>query len=173
VELNPKKLTPPTLKFSSAEVRVNAGSWNLGGRTFFKNASAAGASGSLSVLHIISFDGAVSPNIRDKLRSSLFEYGISSGNDIPVVLTAETQPGNEGSVAYRTSCQAALNRAIKSWPVSSPIRCVLVILSKKSIPFYSEIKMWGDCIMGIPTVCITRKKLNASATDDGLRANLW
>jgi hypothetical protein len=74
---------------------------------------------------------------------------------------------------YREECRKLFNKTFLSLNQDpSKIPFMLVVLPKRDIPLYSEIKRWGDCEVGIPTVCITNDKLK-KVGDATLRANIW
>lgn len=50
---------------------------------------------------------------------------------------------------------------------------LLIVLPKKEIAIYQEIKHWTDCIVGIPSICVTVEKLLKVRVDQTLCANIW
>jgi hypothetical protein len=75
---------------------------------------------------------------------------------------------------YRAECQSIFDKALSSLmesPEDIP-SFILMVLPCRDIALYSEVKRWGDCVVGIPTVCITSTKL-LKVGDPTLRANIW
>ncbi|PBP24089.1 QDE2 protein, partial [Diplocarpon rosae] len=48
---------------------------------------------------------------------------------------------------------------------------LLIVLPRRDIPIYQEIKRWADCSVGIPCVCVTTRKLE-KIRDEKLAANI-
>lgn len=55
-----------------------------------------------------------------------------------------------------------------------PLVVVLLPNSKKSDPdMYSDVKWWGDCVSGMPTVCVSTDGVERGARPDlGVLANI-
>ncbi|CAG8983838.1 hypothetical protein HYALB_00005476 [Hymenoscyphus albidus] len=45
-------------------------------------------------------------------------------------------------------------------------------MQEKRVDFYAEIKRWGDCVIGIPTVCCLGEKICGDKVSCGMSANL-
>ncbi|KAM0125610.1 hypothetical protein ACHAO1_010533 [Botrytis cinerea] len=62
---------------------------------------------------------------------------------------------------YRQTCARTFENALR--PVFKGARTVplvMVVLPVRSRKLYPEIKRWGDCVIGIPTVCVLEKTLS-------------
>jgi len=70
----------------------------------------------------------------------------------------------------REDLRISLTRAWKA--LKSPA-LVIVQLPKRDKDLYSHVKWWGDCFVGVPTVCITYQKLgNPNTFNEQLVGNL-
>lgn len=80
------------------------------------------------------------------------------------------EPQHRQNVCTTMSCaySEVLSRLTRE-EARNPI--VLVILPTRSIPLYSDVKWWADCVQGVHTVCVTHKKLLNPKQD--LLANIW
>ncbi|KAF8848371.1 Piwi-domain-containing protein [Acephala macrosclerotiorum] len=166
LEIDYVKCKVPKLKFKATETSgtvVTDGSWNLSGQVFFSGAN------TLRTLGIISFcEGVDSGKIID-LGTALKLYGVSpvaKNVKLPGWSENISDPGKgidrEAFQKVMTAAPGKLNQNLEAKPL-----VVLVVLLKKSIELYSELKRWSDCVAGIPTVCITEQKL------DTANHNLW
>ncbi|TVY84813.1 Protein argonaute 1B [Lachnellula suecica] len=75
----------------------------------------------------------------------------------------------------REECLSELTRARSECSDSDEsINLLLVVLPGVDRLLYPEVKRWGDCIQGTPTVCVTREKLNMTNGTSGfnLTANI-
>ena len=181
VELNPKDVVPPSLKFKDSKGSVRAsevvktGSWNLIDRSFVAGAKC------YRCLHTIYLSEEL-VNVPDptELRGSLRSYGISvDGANVALVTANVRMPGGQKTGQYRPNCQAQLDQGYHTLVSKSQQAglslptLVMVIIPTRSIPLYGEIKTWGDCVKGIPTVCITKKKLEKFGSDPNLCGKVW
>ena len=74
---------------------------------------------------------------------------------------------------YHDRCNQLLMSTLQSLRgngIPKPISIIVVVLPEKDRRFYPEVKRWGDCIAGIPTFCITSKKIKIGAD---CMANVW
>ncbi|KAH7314219.1 Piwi domain-containing protein [Rhexocercosporidium sp. MPI-PUGE-AT-0058] len=165
IRVESKKVNPPKLKFKGKSVlEVSMGSWNIGRESFNIGSK------SLHRLSVISFCRSASPDGLSMIQNGLKVYGVANGsNPFPRTVVEVTEPalGN----TYREICQEVLNKAHAALKTKEIPPIILVVLETHSIPLYAEIKRWGDCIAGVPTVCITKAKLEGANAE--LAANIW
>ncbi|KAF7949123.1 hypothetical protein EAE96_008292 [Botrytis aclada] len=164
VEVVPRYLRQPILEFNGgsqfviSKQPINKSSWMLrDNNRIFKFAESGK---SIPNLHIIRLDhtdnadkAAVQKFARD-LRDKIRGYGISlKGN--ASISDAAYSPNR---LPFCFALNAALE-AIRSRNGSINPRLLLVVVPDKNIRTYANIKWWGDCIAGIPTICITTRVL--------------
>jgi hypothetical protein len=186
VELNASTLGPPKLLFNNdtkqqKTATINNGAWNLAEQSSFLKRGVACTS--LKVINLTGkavLEGSINIIRNEMVRYSLVDNGIKiivsqpgvppSPPDSPKPSSQEVNVFNQG---YREECRKIFDETFTSLNQDpSQIPFMLVVLPKRDIPLYSEIKRWGDCEVGIPTVCITNDKLK-KVGDATLRANVW
>lgn len=116
-----------------------------------------------------------SANIRagaEKLKTSLAEYGIAD-KTMSLVWSFQNPVPRSPKNTYRDRCTKALADAIVNFEGKGKQNFILVVLPPKDTNFYPEVKRWGDCVLGVPTVCVTEPKLKLAAGDSKLCANIW
>lgn len=125
-----------------------------------------------------------SKRLTKSLRKQLQEYKVCNRTiksldcvfaSPPADYTLPAQPSrdqgnNDAQGGYCETCQNLFNRTFELLKTPKPA-LLFIVLRKKDIHFYPEIKRWEDCRMGIPTVCITANKLLQDNVK--LRANIW
>ncbi|KAF5870268.1 putative piwi-domain-containing protein [Botrytis fragariae] len=183
-----RQLAPPQLKFRSENpVRTapnNPASWTLNdvanGRGF------AVIGNPYRVLYLIYIDTKHRNQARETratdfarvLCADLHRYGFSTGNNASfmesVPMSAIANP-----TVRRTAFSATLDGAVarlkqRGGGVDPPLVVVLLPNAKKGgADLYSDVKWWGDCISGIPTVCVSTDGVDRGARPDlGLMANI-
>jgi hypothetical protein len=184
VELKAQKVNPPKLLFDATNKEITAtidnGAWNLAKQSSFIQKGTKCTK--LNVMYL-----ATKIDKLDEVRTILKElarYSIADGDiDIKSSATgslpqlpdsASREATRDFKKKYRADCQSIFDRALSSLKESPddipPF--ILMVLPSRDIALYSEIKRWGDCVVGIPTVCITSAKL-LKVGDATLRANIW
>jgi hypothetical protein len=183
VELTPSTLGPPKLLFNDTKdqktATINNGAWNLAEQTSFLKRGVACTS--LNVINLTGkagLDDSINIILKEMARYSLADRSIAiivSQPGVPPILPRLPKPSLQDAFnqGYREECRKLFNKTFLSLNQDpSKIPFMLVVLPKRDIPLYSEIKRWGDCEVGIPTVCITNDKLK-KVGDATLRANIW
>lgn len=104
--------------------------------------------------------------------NALRGYGINTNGGLHVV---EAIYNGQRSTA-KTSFDNAL-RSLKRLANTQDIPLILVALPNKDAGLYSDVKWWGDCCVGIPSICITqqttRKYQEIPKGRNNMMANLW
>ncbi|TGO32040.1 hypothetical protein BHYA_0362g00020 [Botrytis hyacinthi] len=188
-----RQLPPPELKFGHdftvRTARGNPASWSLNevaNDPTRNNRGFAVIGNPYPVLYLIYINSNpenLVPSTRATrfagfLCADLHRYGFSTGNDTSLMeyalMSAIANPS-----ARRAAFSATLDRAVarlkqRSGGVDPPLVVVLLPNGKKSgAELYSDIKWWGDCVSGIPTVCVSRDGVERGARPDlGLMANI-
>ena len=143
---------------------LRRGAWSLTGMRFNRIPSRP-----LLVLPVIALGGRGSEKgDTEDLRESLISHGVAH-KDIKHV-GVSTKLTNHTRAGISQNLTEALRDLKKQCPLDIPI--ILVVLHKKDISTYAEVKRWGDCNVGIPTICVTSSKLGNCPKDFNLRANL-
>jgi len=181
--VKPVTVNPPKLVFSVRDDYIppalSDGSWNLSGQSSFIQHG-----NTCTKVHIINLTtetdglkGGLENLLNQMARYSLSAAGVvyRMSDPSPPNLPTPAKPEdiNDFNKTYREKCQSTLEEALSSLGTDrKSIPFILIVLPKKDIPLYSEIKRWGDCEVGIPTVCITSAKWK-KAGDVTLCANIW
>ncbi|KAI9054501.1 hypothetical protein LZ554_001659 [Drepanopeziza brunnea f. sp. 'monogermtubi'] len=145
------------------------GEWRITGQKFYQKAVQCQK---LCVMSFIDRDEAL-PGV-SALKADLSNYGIT-GKEPAIVWSDQRMvdldgPRNTGT-DYRSRCEDIFRSAAAEFGSPRPT-IILVVLEEKNIKFYQEVKRWGDCVVGIPTVCVTAFKLGKVTADPKLRANI-
>jgi eukaryotic translation initiation factor 2C len=181
VELSPSTLGPPKLLFNDTKdqktATINNGAWNLAEQSSFLKRGVACTS--LNVINLTGqadLEDSINIILKEMARYSLADSRIAiivSQPRLPPSPPPSLQEVNVFNQGYREECRKIFDETLSSLNQDpSKIPFMLVVLPKRDIPLYSEIKRWGDCEVGIPTVCITNDKLK-KVGDATLRANIW
>ena len=196
VELRAPILSPPKLRVAQTgnvqPPRIENGEWRITGqKQFFEKANA------YDKLLVIRFNkpvtqqeinnesrlGGTKQTLQESnkkqaldglnaLKDALVEYGIVTAK-INIVREDPIMPEKNPKNTFRQRCKQMLSDATKKFGFPSTIQFILVVLEQKDIAFYAEVKRWGDCDFGVPTVCVTAAKLQKVASDPKLKANIW
>lgn len=182
--LTPKKCPPPKILCKNKgkqETRIAAtDSWNLKDKIFHQQAK------SYKGLLVISFPvkDAHYETWLNKLNGALIKYGVTAEGSKKEALIwkkiAKEFPSTvkERSVQYREFVCSELTAIFELFgknrskdEINSSSAPVLIILPSKMISLYSDVKWWGDCVAGVPTICITHNKMKDDSED--MMANIW
>ncbi|KAF7911733.1 uncharacterized protein EAE98_011848 [Botrytis deweyae] len=109
----------------------------------------------------------------ETLMGQLRNYGFSAQtySMAPAIIDAGLNAMT--SQLRRASVTTILNAVVTRWEqqfnlTGIPLIIVLLPNSKKSNPrLYSDVKWWGDCVRGIPTVCISEDAIRKGAKKQG------
>jgi hypothetical protein len=118
----------------------------------------------------------------DQLIPALQSYGFN-------ISSHEVTEVEVGKIYNRTrkSISEKLSEAYDKWTAMYKNKeapsLILVILpnAKKDIPLYSDIKWWSDCVVGIPTACVTHGAIDKFKSNNAkdraqlpnFLANIW
>ena len=186
IELGAPKVNAPKLIFNEknkANATISNGSWNLAEQSSFVEKGTKCLR--LTIMYLT--DNTMPDESANALLEALVKYSVAERDVKIQSLQAETLPALDLSSKpppsreevrtfkkkYRTDCQEIFNKALSRLKENSKdnIPFILVVLPRRDIPLYAEVKRWGDCEVGIPTVCITSAKLK---DPDATRcANIW
>lgn len=156
---------------NQSDVSNNNAAWNFQRNLILKGAMSPG------VLHVISFGGKVDvrPLYDALLLHRVIERTKNNESTRNVFGDETTFPEAERNRAtFRQSCIKVLDEALrKITPHKRKPPVILIILpgDKPDRQLYPEVKRWGDCLVGIPTVCVRKSKLVGA--NSGLLANIW
>ncbi|TGO47378.1 hypothetical protein BCON_0280g00050 [Botryotinia convoluta] len=102
------------------------------------------------------------------LRKKIRDYGVTfTGNES--ISDAAFSPNR---LPFCIGLDAALT-ALRARNGSRNPRLLLVVVPDKNIRTYANIKWWGDCVAGIPTICITRGVLTKGRhTKQGFKSDI-
>ena len=175
VNINARILKQPVLQFKKGTIsKISDGKWNVADKKF----DSTGNCSKLCLLWLSINDKKDATNHVKKAEDIallLRNFGVNGGNTISAVCAKVKMPKRDRASGdiYRGKCQSSLNdglnRLKKSEDPNPPL--IVVALPNNDKELYSEVKRWGDCIQGIPTVCILQSKI--SSTNRRLRSNLW
>ncbi|KAM0130744.1 hypothetical protein ACHAO1_007696 [Botrytis cinerea] len=189
-----RRLIPPPLKFhSNAFVRTvpkNSASWTLtdvARKSINDNTRGfAVIANPYPILYLICID-TKNPNKTRQIRANdfarvlcadLYRYGFSTGNEASFMENVSMPLGSNPSVR-RATFSITLDNAVtrlkqRGGGVNPPLVVVLLPNSKKSdADIYSDVKWWGDCVSGMPTVCVSTDGVERGARPDlGVLANI-
>lgn len=84
------------------------------------------------------------------LRPALRRYGLTF--DSHKIIEAVAQPGRANTVA-------ALNAAGYQLTDERP-KQILVVLPSDNDDYFSDVKHWGDCLKGVPIMCVTYTRID-------------
>ena len=88
-------------------------------------------------------------DLKSILVTNLSKYGLAT-NSIKAV---DCPYGNQGRRSQRANIVAALDNAFGRF--KTPPTLLLVMVTSKDTSIYSDVKWWGDCKKGVPTICVT------------------
>lgn len=191
LRLEVPRLTPPSISYQTTrgnEVKPALASWNLAGQSFLRGAN----SSTFKELPILWFveeycphgsnssqriDPPTAESLTLLLRTELDRYKVTSSKGKivkPISAFGKIPKYNheDPPETYRNKCNEILESAILGLSDQRP-PIILIVLPNRDLRFYPEVKRWGDCQRGIPTVCITIEKLLKGVTDATLIANIW
>ncbi|TVY43663.1 Protein argonaute [Lachnellula occidentalis] len=184
IKTGARYLAPPKLHYfrpgnGDEEVRVGKyASWNLRqissgqGRTFFHTPT-----GQISV-HVIRVviagphgnEGVVVGAFRARLQMALHAYGITvqAPNIQDALFTPNANPQTRRAM-FKAKLDAACGRFNRP-------RLLVVLLPDTNATTYSDVKWWGDCDRGVPTVCVAPEAAGlvngGTRGDQGVLGNL-
>lgn len=150
---------------------VNNATWDMNSAVFQTPALRS------TCLDVINFALPTLPNDQigglAQLRQQLIDCHVLAGD---VHIRIENAPLAHG--LNRHNCGIALDDALhrlRTHPnTPNRVDIILVFLPQTGPSFYSEVKRWGDCVVGIPTVCVVRNNWNKLTHQNwGFRQNLW
>jgi hypothetical protein len=163
---------------------ISNGSWNLAEQSSFVERGTKCLI--LNIMYLT--QDSVPEKYANALLQALIRYSVAESNakiiyseagTLPALDISSHPPPSRETVRalkknYRTDCQEIFKKALSRLKETSKdeIPFILVVLPGRDIPLYAEVKRWGDCEVGIPTVCITSAKLSQT-TDATLCANIW
>lgn len=109
------------------------------------------------ILLIIRLDSTTEPRRLAKiddfagkwLRPALRRYGLTFNSH--KLIEAIAQPGRANTIA-------ALNAAGYQLTNEKP-KQILVVLPSKNDDYFSDVKHWGDCLKGVPIMCVTYTRI--------------
>ncbi|TGO65639.1 hypothetical protein BELL_1003g00030 [Botrytis elliptica] len=164
VEVVPKYLCQPILEFGEgSQFRIstqpkNKSSWMLKDNDrIFRFADTGNSIPNLHIIRLRSHDNAS----LDQVRKFAQDLGWKIGN-YGVTLTGSAIISDASSSPNRRLFCARLDealRTLRSRNGNRKSRLLLVVVPDRDIRTYANIKWWGDCVAGIPTICITKKVL--------------
>jgi hypothetical protein len=98
-----------------------------------------------------------------KLVGVLKDRGVLTGFRGFRDVVAEAPDSGLGQFAYRDEARRELSKALNALINQNPARrvkpkIILVVLPAKGPSLYAEVKRWGDCEVGIPTICVSDGK---------------
>lgn len=165
MEVKSKDLDPPTLTANGKSLNIVEGGWRFDGNPRGFDVGA----GSCRELHIIWFDkgsNETTPSkVTDRLRRVLRDYNVSPDglSSIKPIWEFRTTPQHQNNpIQYRTTCQSILNgclNALRLRAENREVKALFIILKNQDTEFYAEIKRWGDCVAGVPTICAKNETL--------------
>ena len=129
---------------------VTEATWRVpAGGTFLNHSQAQ------QTLHVVSFGGRTINHTEEAtLVGFLVTHGILKEKSGLRIIQEAVPTTNENHFAYRQDCSGSLNAGLRGFDNSSKPKLILIILPTSDPSFYAEVKRWGDCEVGIPTVCI-------------------
>jgi hypothetical protein len=162
VKIGARVLQAPELAFNGGKaIKPDKAAWNLNGFPFI----------SVRTPNLLLAIIKVGPKINNyvtavrvfegHLRTEMGKYGVTVANEGQIPIRHATWPSGD-PVQQRTLFMNNLDAAFRSLangenPLLSQPAMTLVVLPKRHIRQYSEVKWWGDCHKGIRTACITMK----------------
>jgi len=173
LQIGARFLDHPVLAFSNRQVNLQSESvgwqttWDLRNTRFLRAATNCPklcviriGLGSKPVAEFMTFD--------DHFRAALSRCGLNIN-----------AWGVRGILPGATTGRNALSAALDlEWANLGRPRLVLIVLESKDTRLYSDVKWWGDCHAGVPTICVTyqtmsmRNRHNPSQTDQNMLGNL-
>ncbi|KAF7857920.1 hypothetical protein EAF04_009277 [Stromatinia cepivora] len=117
------------------------------------------------------------------LKDTMKTLGMGSDKNIELVHTSRmpptsgTPPHNPSAPysldsTYRKKCQRSFSAGLNDLNMDGRVLLVIVVLPKQDNNLYAEIKRWGDCVVGVPTSCVTLNKLENNKEDYNFCANV-
>lgn len=180
IQLTGYKLGLPTLIAKNGgtpeeQPPVYSGSWNLSKISRFYSPA------EVTKIAIVNFSGmAIEP---DALLNACRKYGMAPAAEIMhrvFYLTPppyrEEKPKNRSKHQTPETYRVRFQKELESETLKNdlkPFGFLLVVLPGRDIPLYCEVKRWTDCILGMPSACITQEKLKQVAGGSNLEANVW
>ncbi|CAG8960884.1 hypothetical protein HYFRA_00002421 [Hymenoscyphus fraxineus] len=175
-KLNYRKINTDKLRDEDEEARPDNGEWAITKKRFFSPSK-------IKTLHVICFhdnSSKIVENIKfaeNGLAEVMKAAGMMEHNDhtLDVKLATPKTPilpqESESAIQYRKRCQERLSMAFNAIKSPAP-EIILVVMQEKCVDFYAEIKRWGDCVIGTPTVCCLGEKICGKKFNWGMSANL-
>ncbi|CAG8983837.1 hypothetical protein HYALB_00005475 [Hymenoscyphus albidus] len=183
VTLNATQLELPVVMYSHNQdppIRVTRASWNLADP---KNKNAPPipllrGAGSQAYIGIFILNGQnINRQLGPTLVTALRQYGVIAPGNAHILRYQDViLPTNAGTNTFRTGCQNSLRAAYNTIRTYN-IGVILVVLPQP-LPFgisrqdyYAEVKRWGDCEVGVPTICLQGNNWDLTSRPE-FRANL-
>ncbi|CAG8950697.1 hypothetical protein HYFRA_00002907 [Hymenoscyphus fraxineus] len=192
--LSPKfrKIDPPTLQYGQDRVAQrshhanmttkkpptkNPNSWNLGLIEKFYDVKG----GELSAIHVI----IIGDHVHLKLSKSFFDdlskalsHHVASKENLQVLefhvpdIPEEADNVQDRRILFEHFLNEAVDKLTEDSLDKKQPKLIFVLIphQKAKHDYYDDVKWWGDCRRGIPTIVLKAKKL--SNTDPILKANL-
>ncbi|KAF7897184.1 hypothetical protein EAF00_005412 [Botryotinia globosa] len=160
-EVIPRYLRQPTLvfkggsQFNISTQEKNKSSWMLkNNNRIFQFANTANSISSLNIILLDSGKNVSQDQVRkfaQDLSRKIGDYGVTfTGREN---ISNATSSPNRMTFCFRLDAALAI---LRSQNGGRNPRLLLVVVPDKDIRTYANIKWWGDCFAGIPTICITR-----------------
>ncbi|TGO53459.1 hypothetical protein BOTNAR_0295g00060 [Botryotinia narcissicola] len=94
------------------------------------------------------------------LARSLEQFGLDQVKE-RVFCQAIVPEEKVDSAVYRQTCSETFEKALGSvFKSTRKVPLIMVVLPERNRKLYPEIKRWGDCVKGIPTVCVVERNLS-------------
>ncbi|TGO08888.1 hypothetical protein BTUL_0187g00070 [Botrytis tulipae] len=94
------------------------------------------------------------------LARSLEEFGLNQVEE-RVFCQAIVPEERVDSAVYRQTCSETFEKALGSvFKGTRKVPLIMIVLPERNRKLYPEIKRWGDCDKGIPTVCVVERNLS-------------
>ncbi|KAF7879476.1 hypothetical protein EAF04_000672 [Stromatinia cepivora] len=179
LEVVPKYLRQPILAFKNEDFNIseqskNKSSWMLRNNDrIFNFANTGTVNFNLHIIRLNLEDNAPFEKVvkfAQDLKSKIEGYGIIFENGGRIY--------NAGFSQNRTVLGTHLTAALTDLTAGDGNRkpkLLLIVVPNKNIQTYANIKWWGDCIAGIPTICISAgvlTKTKNGSTDVGVISNV-
>ncbi|CAG8960888.1 hypothetical protein HYFRA_00002425 [Hymenoscyphus fraxineus] len=186
-QITPIELQPPLMIAKENDLAVVKGGWrfNQSGSKGFHSSTR-----NFNELPIIWFDRSngdkLPGHVTRRLRQVLNDYNVSHPESSVIKSIHEiksTPKRGDDPIKYRKDCQDILDECLDTLEKQSEqgVNFLYIILKDKDANFYAEIKRWGDCVKGIPTICTRystlfppeeKGKKRADFNDTALCANI-
>ncbi|TGO35544.1 hypothetical protein BHYA_0154g00060 [Botrytis hyacinthi] len=136
----------------------NKSSWMLkNNNRIFQFANTGNSISNLNIILLNTDDNASKDQVRkfaQDLKRKIGDYGVTITGSESISNAAFSR----NRVNFCTALDAALG-VLRSKNRGRNPRLLLVVVPDKDIRTYANIKWWGDCVAGIPTICITEEVL--------------